>query len=229
MASLIPTSGRRGSFTPPLKDALPNPQEPDLLTFPDLWRSRAKFAWDSSHLLVLIESIGPAPKSDFTKHEDLLHQADVLELFLDADGRGRRILELQVSPRNVTAAYVHHWNQPATYPADRIDISFYRSNHHADRGWAGLPHLQTSSTVEALRDGQTRWTVMMAVPMAEPLAAAGMPTTLREGQKLYVNVLRYAYRDNGGRRAFRQYNLVPVRHGCPHQTPMAVMELITGR
>ena len=213
----------RAAFTPPLAGPLTNGGSQSAeKTSP--WTTRAKFAWDPKHLYVLIESVGPHPASPFTRHDELLHQADAVEIFLDVTGNRHRIVEVQVSPNNITADYLHVWDQKAMYPADRIDADFYRAHHRADLAW-DLRGLRTQSLLEPADNGQTRWTVMMAIPLSEILAADGRTPPLGRNQTLYVNVLRYAYASKGARRTFHHYNLVPVRKGCPHQSPMAVVPL----
>jgi hypothetical protein len=222
--SLSPALWRRATFTAPFVGPIGDGEPAPPKDGP--WTTRAKFAWTPDHLYVLIESVGLRPASPFTRHDELLHQADVVELFLDVTGERRRIVEIQVSPNNVTTDYLHVWNARPDYQTDRIDVDFYRENHHVDLAW-NLQGVRTLSGVEPAGNGQTRWTTMMAIPLAGLLVEEGLPPALRPGQNLYVNVLRYAYSGEGDARMFRQYNLIPVRHGCPHQTPMAVAELTT--
>lgn len=188
------------------------------------WETRARFLWTFHHLLVQVESIGPAPDSPFEQQDDLLHQADVIELFLDVTGRQQRVIEIQVNPQNVTTDYLHYWSLRPTYTADAIDEDFYRQHHRADLAW-DLQGLVTRSTVQPIDDGDTRWTVEMAVPVGEALANEGHPAELHAGQTLYVNVMRYARPVEGGQRALHQYNLAPVQGGRPHQSPMGVAPL----
>ncbi|HAU36838.1 MAG TPA: hypothetical protein DCX07_03885 [Phycisphaerales bacterium] len=212
----------QAEFTAPLTGPIVDGVSPPSETGP--WTTRAKFAWDPGHLYMLVESVGPRPSSPFTRHDELLHQADAIELFLDVTGNRRRIVEVQVNPGNVTADYLHVWDRKPTYPAHRIDADFYRAHHRADLAW-DVRGLRTRSVLAPAGDGLTRWTVLMAVPLSEILAADGLTTPLRPGQTLYVNVMRYAYTGEDNRRTLRHYNLVPVRQGCPHQSPMATMEL----
>ena len=214
------------SFTAPLTGPLgepgakPSPAKDDA----GPWVTRAKFAWDPGHLYVLLESVGPEPHSPFGERDDLLHQADTLEVFLAVADDHRRIVEVQVNPQNVTADYLHIWRQAPTYPADRLDDDFYRANHSADIHW-DVPGLRTRSVLTRLADGRTRWTAMIAIPLADILAADGLPPALRPGQTIYVNLMRYAHLDRQPGGAWRQYNLVPVRQGRPHQSPMAMAPL----
>lgn len=198
-------------------------------TIPDvrgLTDTRAKFLWDDRHLHVLIESIGGRPQSDFQRQDDLLHQADVVEVFLSSTPDRREIIELQVSPNNVTADYLHVWRQAPTYPPENIDIEFYKANHKADIAW-DLNGLRTMTRIDPLPDGRARWTTTIAIPLDEAAVRVGLPATLHAGQAVWLNVMRYAYySDDAGKRTFRQYNLVPVRFGRPHQSPNGMMELV---
>ena len=223
-AVLPPELWRNAAFTGALVGPLAEPGKARVEASA-CWTTRAKLAWDPQHLYVLIESIGPAPRSPFTKHDELLHQADAVEIFLDVEGEHRQIVEIQVSPNGTTADYYHVWSEAPSYPADKLDDDFYHAHHRADLNW-NLEGLRVQSSVEAAAENRTRWTVMMALPLAEPLRLAGLAPELRKGQKIRANILRYAYKDENGQHVLNHYNLVPVRGGRPHQSPMATAALV---
>jgi len=57
--------------------------------------------WDSEALYVRFECEDDHVVSDYTKRDEPLYEQDVVEIFLDEAGTGRRYLELEISPRNV--------------------------------------------------------------------------------------------------------------------------------
>jgi hypothetical protein len=183
-------------------------------------------AWDAQHLFVLVDSQGPSPVIGLDNKDRPLHEADVCEVFLDVGGKGQDIVEVQVGPTGRTATYYHHWDTPPAYPADRLDDSFYRAHHHVDQTWR-LEGLQARSSVRTAGADQTRWLAAFIIPLAPALQRAEMKPVLHAGQTLRVNILRYAYGRQDGKPVFRQYNLVPTKHGCPHQSPMAMMPFTT--
>jgi hypothetical protein len=128
---------------------------------------------------------------------------------------------VQVNPAGVTADYLHVWDQPATYPPDAIDVPFYRANHHADIHF-DVAGLQAASQVIPLSEGRARWIAMLKIPLRQALEAEGLKPTLQPGQSIRLNLLRYAWSESNGQRNFRQFSLVPVKHGCPHQSPTAM-------
>ena len=84
-APLMVALWEHADFTPPLTGPIvEGGSQPS--AEPGPWTTRAKFAWDPNHLYVLVESVGPRPASPFTRHDELLHQADAIELFLDVTG-----------------------------------------------------------------------------------------------------------------------------------------------
>jgi hypothetical protein len=179
-------------------------------------KTRAKFALYANHLYVLIESIGPQPSTNFQHNGDSLYLADVVEVYLDPAGDGRTIMELEVSPTNLTSLFLHHWDQIPTYPASDIDVDFFLAHQHCDYPWE-LPGLKTRTAIKPAPDGQTCWTTTFAIPLASSSAGPHQP--------LKVNVLRYLWFEQNGQREFNQYNLVPVLKGRPHQSPMAMIEV----
>lgn len=56
---------------------------------------------DSEALYVRFECEDDHVVSDYTKRDEPLYKQDVVEVFLDEEGTGRRYLELEVSPHNV--------------------------------------------------------------------------------------------------------------------------------
>lgn len=56
---------------------------------------------DSEALYIRFECEDDHVVSDYTKRDEPLYEQDVVEIFLDEEGAGRRYLELEISPHNV--------------------------------------------------------------------------------------------------------------------------------
>jgi len=61
----------------------------------------AKITWDDEHLYLFVSADDDDVKSEYTKTDDTIWKADVIEVFIDADQNGKGYVELQVSPQNV--------------------------------------------------------------------------------------------------------------------------------
>jgi hypothetical protein len=78
--------------------------------------------WDSHALYVRFECVDTYSVSDFTNRDDPLFEQDVVEIFIDADGEGRRYAEIVVSPNNVVfdAMITHHnMDEPLEFHINR--------------------------------------------------------------------------------------------------------------
>ena len=189
------------------------------------YRTEAKLLWDAKTLYVAFLCRNPGPFwATYDKHDDKLYEQDVAEVFLDVAGDRLQYAEVQSSPRGVTFDCYHLWLRQPTYPADKLDWGFGRF-HFIDFGWnlggfvaAGAPLLEDGKEVG--------WVVEMRVPMAGLLEYRGLPTELRPGQIVYLNLLRYVYVPDpkdpeNGKRQHRHLNWSPTMNGCPHVSPMA--------
>lgn len=106
-------------------------------------RTTARLLWDDSNLYAFIEVEDSHIESPYHDHDDSLWKADVVELFIDADGNKRGYVELQVNPNN---AQFDAW-----FPQTRGQQSFFDWN-------AGM-----TSAVGAIEGG---WTAEIAIPLA---------------------------------------------------------------
>lgn len=113
--------------------------------------ARARLLWDEQHLYALIEVVDDDVFSPYTKRDDTLWKADVVELFIDADRNRRGYVELQLNPRGavfdsffpVTRAQEHHfeWNS-SMKTAVTVDGTA-DDQGDTDRGWVAemaIPH-----------------------------------------------------------------------------------------
>ncbi|MDQ0091505.1 hypothetical protein J2T12_004942 [Paenibacillus anaericanus] len=63
--------------------------------------TEVRACWNKDYLYVRFLSKDSNIVSDFTERDDPLYEQDVVEFFIDEEGKGTRYLELEVSPRNV--------------------------------------------------------------------------------------------------------------------------------
>ena len=64
-------------------------------------RTRFQTCWDSEAIYIRFECEDDYAVADFLNRDDPLYDQDVVEVFLDEEGLGRRYIELEISPRNV--------------------------------------------------------------------------------------------------------------------------------
>jgi hypothetical protein len=65
-------------------------------------KATAKITWDDQYLYFFVSIVDPDIVTPYTNHDDSLWKADVIEIFIDADGNRQGYVELQVNPRNAT-------------------------------------------------------------------------------------------------------------------------------
>lgn len=71
--------------------------------------TQVRTCWDMQALYVQFECRDDYMVADYTKRDDPLYNQDVVELFIDEEGMGRRYLELELSPLNVVFdAYIEN-------------------------------------------------------------------------------------------------------------------------
>ncbi len=212
-------------FSTSLPDNPKSPPRPPTPDIPDRWQVQAQLTWDAEYLYVRFESFGPPPMlAQSSGEEAFLHSADVCEVFVDVTGEKKQIAEIQVDARGRTQSYYHVWSQAPRYTAYEVDEPFYFAHHSRDESWS-MSDVLARSVITPAQDGQSRWVVTLAIPMKKILVKSGLSEKLRPGQSVNINLLRYAYEEQNGQMVFRQYNLAPTRHGCPHQSPMAAQRM----
>jgi hypothetical protein len=141
--------------------------------------TRAKLLYDDAHLYAFIEATDTDAFSEFTDRDGTLWKADVVELFIDADGNRRGYVELQVNPNNA-----------------QLDAWFQTTRHQgSDFEWsAGMTSAVTVRGTHAIRhDTDEGWDVEVAIPLAavkgrDDAMAVTLPP--RPGDTWRVNVVR---------------------------------------
>ncbi|CAM4246073.1 hypothetical protein FHS16_001410 [Paenibacillus endophyticus] len=64
-------------------------------------RTEVRACWSAAYLHIRYECSDSFARSTFTRRDEPLYEQDVVELFIDEAGDGRRYIELEVSPHNV--------------------------------------------------------------------------------------------------------------------------------
>ncbi|MGG4146531.1 carbohydrate-binding family 9-like protein [Paenibacillus algorifonticola] len=64
-------------------------------------RTEVRIGWSSKHLHIRFACRDLHIVSEFTQRDEPLYEQDVVEVFIDEEGEGRRYMELEVSPNNV--------------------------------------------------------------------------------------------------------------------------------
>ncbi len=106
-------------------------------------KTRAKLLWDDDNLYAFIESSDTDIFSEYTVKDDSLWKADVVELFIDADGNRKGYVELQVNPNNAQLdawfATNRHQGSDFEWSADMKSAVHHRgtpaNRHDTDEGW----------------------------------------------------------------------------------------------
>ena len=111
----------------------------------------AKITWDDQHLYLFVSADDDDVRSEYTKTDDTIWKADVIEAFIDADGNGKGYVELQVSPQNV------HFD--AWFPTVRPQSDLAYS--------AGMTSaVNVRGTLNQPGDDDQGWDAEIAIPLA---------------------------------------------------------------
>ena len=197
------------------------PLQPDGKVLPAKSRTRVKALWDADTIYLAFECDGAPGPSTLRERDGLLHQEEVVEVFLDFTGEGTDYVELQVSPMGVVADLFHHWPERPTYPATKIEES-QRRHLRSERAWnlAGLKAAAAMTESGAARG----WTAEIALPVASLSHEPHPDSHLGVGQTFRANFVHYRYdpAPTGGKPILRQSTWGPVLEGRPHISPMAM-------
>lgn len=141
-------------------------------------KTSAKMTWDDQFLYVFVEVDDADVWSPFTQHDDHLWEADVVEVFIDADGNGRGYVELQVNPRNA-----------------QFDTWFAVGRPNRDDSFSAGMQTQVTvkGTLDDRDDGDSGWDVEIAIPHAAVKgkdAAMKVAVPPRPGDRWRLNVVR---------------------------------------
>jgi len=156
----------------------------------------ARLTWNDQFLYVFVSASDSDVATPYTKADDSIWKADVIEVFIDADANGKGYVELQVSPTNVQ---FDKW-----YPAGRggpEDMAFA----------AGMiTAVNVRGTANASTDEDQGWDAEFAIPLAAVKGSdAAMAVRLppQPGDTWRVNVVRVDY-PAGGQPAAASWNRI---------------------
>jgi hypothetical protein len=148
--------------------------------------TEARITWDDQFLYVWVSTDDTDVHSPYTERDDPLYsKADVIEVFIDADGNRKGYVELQVNPRNT-------------------QFDTYLVKGKGDRRDAYDSKMQTAvavkGTLDNRDDGDSGWAVEMAIPHAavkgeDPDMKVEVPP--RVGDTWRLNIVRVDYRKDG--------------------------------
>lgn len=161
--------------------------------------TEAALAWDDANLYVAFACVDPEPWGTFTARDDRLWEQEVVEVFLDPDGDGRRYAEIEVSPGGVVVDLLIAAPGAGGPNARRWDA-------------AGLQ--------SAVRADDHGWTVEIAIPWSS-LAAAGIAAAPTAGDQWRVGLYRIE-RPGGPAKADRISRLSAERRNAPDDRRAAI-------
>lgn len=189
----------------------------------DLQPTVVRVLWDTNALYVAFDCVDAEVFSTGTmKHDDLVYQEDVVEVFLDGLGDGRQFVEIQVAPDGTTFDMMYLMTaEMRLAPDGRIAPDVAQRDRWGFLEW-DLPGLRA-----AAKRTERGWSAELAIPPG--------PVMRRRGSRVFLpgeiraHFIRYDHVPVPGKTARRlvQQNWSPVLHGNPHNTPsrMGVLSL----
>lgn len=128
------------------------------VTGPATYDTRARVLWDDENLYVAMEADDPDIWSTITDRDGPLWEGEVLEVYVDPDGDGRRYLEFEVSPLNTVI------DLKIVRPRDGAVPCWERYARWNATGWRHA--VSVEGDVHDRRDRDVGWTVEMAIALA---------------------------------------------------------------
>ncbi|HUQ04247.1 MAG TPA: carbohydrate-binding family 9-like protein [Kofleriaceae bacterium] len=145
----------------------------------------AKVTWDDENLYLFVSAEDDDVSSTYTKNDDTIWKADVIEAFIDADGNGKGYVELQVSPQNV-----------------HFDAWFPTVRPQSDLGYGAnmKTAVNVRGTLNSPNDDDQGWDAELAIPLAAVKGSdANMAVRIppQPGDVWKFNVVRADYGKDG--------------------------------
>lgn len=161
-------------------------------------RTRAKLAWDDTHLYVAFEVSDDEILTPYRTNDEPLYQSEVVEIFLDADADGATYDEIELSPANVLF--------DARFRARRegMDLAWSSDTRHA---------VKLQGTLNDPSDFDRGWTAELAIPFARLSSVPRIPP--EPGDRWRFNL----YRLDHGRAGVQGQAFSPVMVGDFHHLP----------
>lgn len=166
---------------------------------------------------VRFECIDDFISTPLAGHDRNLYKGDVVEIFIDPLGDGKRMVELQVNPNNdVLDLLLTYSDGYQLTEAGRLTEDSVKSHFLSDRQF-NIADLRTSAA--AYPGGY--W-VEIHIPTDALQRAAGAPSINLTNMRW--NIVRLDHRRDG---TIRQSSLVHVEAGCQHISPKRTVPIYT--
>jgi hypothetical protein len=124
---------------------------------PPKYPTTAKLLWDDRYLYVAFEAVDDDIWAAMTNRDDYIFCEEVVEIYLDPEGRGRHYWEIEVSPKNVVLDLMT--------PRGGWQV-FVDKNQRYD-----VKDIVTAAriygTLDDRKDKDVKWTVEMAIPWSD--------------------------------------------------------------
>lgn len=143
-------------------------------------RTRAKLLWDDAHLYVAFAVEDDDIRTPFTRHDEPLYRSEVVEIFIDAEGRGGAYDEIQLSPANVL------FDARFTGRRKGMDLSWSSNARHA---------VKLDGTLNDASDVDRGWTAELAIPFSSLSEVPHLPP--RPGDRWRFNLYRLDHGEGG--------------------------------
>lgn len=146
------------------------------------FRTRAKLAWDDTHLYIAAELEEPDVWATLTQRDSVIYQDPDFEVFLDPAGSTSPYYELEVNALNTV------WDLLLRYP--------YRDGPNPGAAIHGydMAGLRTAVAIQGTLnqpgDTDTGWTVEIAIPFAAVTEALPQPGPPKPGDRWRLNFSR---------------------------------------
>jgi hypothetical protein len=149
-------------------------------------KTRVRALWDDRALYLAFECEDRVISSPYTRRDEPLYEAEVVEVFLATGGDPRRYIELEVSPANVLFdARVVNMRPGGKMTVDKAwNAPGLRSAVRGPRQRSGSKPVAVRPNRRGERD--TGWTVEIALPFAD----LDLPRAVRPGDTWRVNFYR---------------------------------------
>jgi hypothetical protein len=178
--------------------------------------------WDEQYLYVGFECMDSDIFCTGTrKHDELLFQEDVCEVFIDGVGDGRQYVEVQVNPAGVNLDLMYVFTRDADYtPEMRLTPELCRTDRWKFLEWE-MTGLRT-----AARTNASGWTAELAIPAESIMKRKDSPVFLPA--EIRANFIRYDWPVSLAtrQRDLLQQNWSPVLIGNPHNSPARMGRLM---
>ena len=138
----------------------------------------ARLLWDNASLYVAFECEDPDIFGRIARRDSELWQEEVVEVYVDPDGDGKNYLEFEVNPNNCII--------DLKIPEARLvrGDNYKRFRQWNSTMWATA--VSVEGTVRNRQDTDRRWTVEMAIPLADLARSWRLPPRLGDAWRLQL-------------------------------------------